>query len=86
MSNKIFIIILVITIVLQISFSFYYSSEIINQNNSLNKNLSQLDILEKQQQSLEKKLADLTSILNLQNQIKTKNLIPINKNFSLLNN
>ncbi|MEI8067848.1 MAG: hypothetical protein WCG91_02800 [Candidatus Shapirobacteria bacterium] len=68
MSNKIFIIILAVTIVLQISFSFYYSSEIINQNNLLNKNLSQLDILEKQQQVLEKKLAELTSISNPLNQ------------------
>jgi len=83
MSNKIFVTILVITIVLQISFSFYYSSEIINQNNSFKENTSKLEILEKQQQALEKKIADLTSLSNMENQIKSKNFVPIDQNLNL---
>ena len=83
MSNKIFVTILVITIVLQISFSFYYSSEIINQNNSFKENTSKLEILEKQQQALEEEIANLTSLSNLENQIKSKNFVPINQNLNL---
>ncbi len=83
MSNRILLTILVLSLLIQISFSFYYSSEIINQNNLLDTTKTQLDILDKQKQELENQLARLTSIKYLQTQVSQKNFIPIKNQINL---
>lgn len=85
MSHKILWIILVTSLIIQISFSFYYSSEIINQNNLLDSTQTQLDILDKQKQGLENQLATLTSLKFLENKISSQNLIPLKNQLNINN-
>ena len=85
MSTKFFGFIVTSALLIQISFSFYYSSEIINQNNELNTSEIKLKELEKQQIELEKKLSEVTSLSNLENQILNKNLVPIKTEINLIN-
>lgn len=83
MTNKFLIPFFVITFLFQICFSFYYSSEIVNQNNYLNKNQSKLQTLKKENQEKEIKLSNLTSLNYLQKTINFTNLIPIKKEINL---
>lgn len=53
---------LIIILVLQIFFSFFYSSNIITQNNQLYENQQQYQELKIKQQILEKQFTDLTSL------------------------
>lgn len=62
---KIFNFIFIFVIVIQIVFSFFYSSEIITQNNQLYENQQQHQVLKIEQQILEKKFFDLTSLYHL---------------------
>lgn len=59
---KIFNNTLIFVIVIQIVFSFFYSSEIITQNNQLYENQQQHQTLKLEQQILEKNFSDLTSL------------------------
>lgn len=83
MVNKIFGSITILIVVVQILFSFYYSSEIINQNNYLNSNQTKLDLLQTNNQELENQLAKITSLNYLQSIIQSKNLIPIKQEINL---
>lgn len=65
---KIFNFIFILVIIIQITFSFFYSSEIITQNSRLYENQEKYQILKIEQQILEKKFSDLTS-LNYLNQL-----------------
>jgi hypothetical protein len=65
MSNKSFFLFLFLIIVSQILFSFYYSSEIINQNNLINQNQIILEDLKIKNQKLKNETASLTSINSL---------------------
>lgn len=85
MIEKILGSILIITVLFQIAFSFYYSSEILNQNNLIYTNQSYFDSIKIQNQELEKKLALITSISNIKKQIETKNYIPISQMINLKN-
>ena len=62
---KYFTYILITTISIQIIFSFFYSSEILNQNSQLYQNQLDYQKLKIENQSLEKKFTDLTSINQL---------------------
>lgn len=62
---KYFTYILVVIISIQIVFSFFYSSEILNQNSQLYQNQIEYQNLKIENQTLEKKYTDLTSINHL---------------------
>jgi type II secretory pathway component PulJ len=57
--------ILIVVIFLQIIFSFFYSSDIITQNNQLYQNQQQYQELKIEQQVLEKEFTQLTSLDHL---------------------
>lgn len=85
MLNKSFLLFLFVLIISQVFFSFYYSSEIINQNNLINKNQIYLQSLKIENQELEKKLSYLTSINQIQTLINEKKYINLKNNLNLQN-
>lgn len=80
---KYFTYILVVIISIQIVFSFYYSSEIINQNTQLYQNQIEHQKLKIETQSLEKKFTDMTSINYLYLEQQKKPLIYIDQKVNL---
>lgn len=76
---KAFGLIAIITFLTQIVVSFYYSSEIINQNSSFNQNQTELENIQSRNQNLIKELSSLVSIESLQRKITPLNYIPINQ-------
>ena len=85
MFNKPFFIILFILIASQILFSFYYSSEIINQNNIINQNQTTLQSLKITNQELEKQLTSLTPLNQIQFLVDQKNYINLKETLNLQN-
>ncbi|MFA6369171.1 MAG: hypothetical protein WCX20_02210 [Candidatus Shapirobacteria bacterium] len=83
MLNKPFFLIIFLLIISQIFFSFYYSSEIISQNNMINQNQIILQSLKIENQELEKQFTSLTSLSHIQSLIEDKNYINLKKNFIL---
>ena len=63
--SKIFTVIIIISLITQILFSFFYSSEILTQNNQLNQTQSEIDKLSIKIETLQKQTADLSSISHL---------------------
>lgn len=80
---KYFTYILIVIIFIQTIFSFYYSSEIINQNNQLYQNQIEYQNLKIENQTLEKKFTDLTSINYLLLKQQEKSFIYINQKINL---
>lgn len=78
-------IILLAAILTQLVFSFYYSGEIISQNNTWSHNLKELDNLKKQNQYLEQKLVETAALNNLRQQVNNLNLTPVNQELNLNN-
>ena len=74
---------LTIIIFFQIIFSFYYSSEIINQNNQLYQNQQEYQKLKIENQSLEKTFTDLSSIFYLNQERQKYSLTDINEKINL---
>lgn len=62
---KFFITTIIICLVTQILFSFFYSSQILTQNNQLNQNQNDIDKLTLEIESLQKYASDLSSINHL---------------------
>ncbi len=60
-------------LIFQIIFSFYYSSEIVSQNEILNNNLKLFEKFQKENKILEKKLSQITSIKTLSTFAQQKN-------------
>lgn len=85
MLNKPFFLLLFLLIIVQVLFSFYYSSEIINQNNLINKNQIILQSLKIKNQELEKVFTSLTSLNQIQTLINQKNYTNLKENFSIQN-
>lgn len=85
MLNKPFFLVLFLLIIIQILFSFYYSSEIITQNNLINKNQTILETLEIENQDLEEKFASASSLKQIQNSISQKNYINLKEKLNLQN-
>lgn len=77
MFSRILAVITVTFIVFQIIFSFYYSSEIINQNDLLQQNQKQLNLLNLQNSELEDKVASFSAISNLTQKINPSFYFPI---------
>lgn len=80
---KTFNLILVSAIIIQIIFSFFYSSEIITQNNNLYENQQQYQSLKLEKQTLEKKLSDYISIYKLNQENNYQNLSFIKQKIDL---
>lgn len=85
MFNKSFFLLLFLLIISQVLFSFYYSSEIINQNNLINQNQNLLQSLKIENQELEKKSASLNSINQLYNLTNQKDYINLKENLKIKN-
>jgi hypothetical protein len=85
MFNKPFFLILFLLITSQILFSFYYSSEIINQNNIINQNQINLQSLKITNQELEKQFTSLTSLNQIHLLIDQKNYINLKETLNLQN-
>jgi len=85
MLNKSFFIAIFFTIIFQIVFSFYYSSEIINQNNLINQNQTTFKTLKLKNQDLEKKLAILSSLTTVEAIVNQKNYINLKDILDLQN-
>lgn len=81
--SKIYISLIVAILVIQIIFSFFYSSSIITQNNQLNENQQKYDQIKLENELLEKQIADLSSINQLKNSSDSANLQFIQKNIDL---
>jgi cell division protein FtsL len=59
---KTFTVIIVLTLITQIIFSFFYSSNIITQNSQLTENQKKYDDLKLEVELVEQQMADLSSI------------------------
>lgn len=66
-------------VLLSLGYSFYYSSEIVNQNTELNKNLEKIRFEKKKREDLNIEWAKNTSITILENNAATLKLKPIDK-------
>jgi len=53
---------IILILIIQIVFSFFYSSSIITQNNQLNQNQKKYDYLKLEVESVQQQMADLDSI------------------------
>jgi hypothetical protein len=85
MLNKPFFLLLFLLIICQVLFSFYYSSEIISQNNLINQNQNNLESLKITNQELEKQFTSLTSLSQIQTLITQKNYINLKETLNLQN-
>jgi len=66
---KFFITIISLALIIQIIFSFFYSSDIITQNTNLANNQTKYNSLKLEVESLEKQLSDINSIKNISTKI-----------------
>ena len=73
MLNKPLFLFIFSLIIIQVIFSFFYSSEIINQNNLINQNQTILESLKIKNQELEKELATLSSLSRIEATASQKN-------------
>ena len=67
----------------QILFSFFFSQEIINQNNTINKNSKTLTDLQNNYQQLQKKYLQITELSTLKTKIDALGLQPITKTLNI---
>lgn len=81
--SKIFTTIIIISVVIQISFSFFYSSNIVTQNSQLDVQQTELNQLKLDVQQIEKQMVNLTSIKNLNDSTASAKFRPINQFINL---
>jgi len=81
--SKIFTWIIIISLIIQIGFSFYYSNEIINQNSQLDQYQTQVNELKLNIESVEKQLSDLSSISKI-SQSTSSASIPITQTIKII--
>jgi len=79
MLQKILAYVFLTILLTQLSFSFYYSSEMISLNSSLNHNLDQINLLEKNKLKLEKTFATTVSLDQIYQYALSKGFTPINE-------
>jgi len=70
---KFFITIISLALIVQIIFSFFYSSDIITQNTNLTNNQTKYNSLKLEVESLEKQLSDINSIKNISTKVTGTN-------------
>jgi cell division protein FtsL len=85
MLNKPFFLIIFFLIITQVVFSFYYSSEIINQNSLINQNQITLQSSKIKNQKLEADLASLSSLTRIEATASQKNYIDLKENLNIKN-
>lgn len=66
---KFFVTIISLALIIQIIFSFFYSSDIITQNTNLANNQTKYNSLKLEVESLEKQLSDINSIKNISTKV-----------------
>jgi len=74
----------VMSIVVQILFSFYYSSNIVNQNNQLDENKQKYQQLKIEISEAKKQLSQLTSIDHFLQSTPSSTLNPVYKHIEIL--
>jgi len=80
---KFFIVTIVISLIGQIIFSFFYSSQILTQNNQLNQNQTEINQLTLEIENLQKQASDLSSINHLNLSTPSASLKFINKSLTI---
>lgn len=83
MNRKFYIYILIVVFIFQIAFSFYYSSEIINQNNNYNVNLEKFQNINKENLKIKKELSINNSLKNIFSKISSQSAQPIKEKMVL---
>jgi Tfp pilus assembly protein PilO len=83
MSYRFFGVILISALIFQVAFSFYYSSEIINQNNLLDENQTLFDSLKKENLDLQNEIASINSLSNLSKNIENNSYQQIKEEINL---
>lgn len=63
--SKFFTTIIICSLIIQIVFSFFYSSQILNQNNQLDQTQTEIDARSLEIENLQKQASDLSSISHL---------------------
>lgn len=86
MNQKIFLPLIILSILLQIVFSFFYNSQIIDQNNLFQQQHQQHQQLLLDNQKLKKELSRLTSFQHLFPLLKNKKIRPVNKTIVIPSN
>jgi len=81
--SKNFTAIIIVSALFQIVFSFFYSSSIIVQNNQLDKNTTELNQLKIENETVEKEIADLSSIKKINQSTPSAVLQTISKSLKI---
>lgn len=81
--SKTFTAIIIVSAILQIVFSFFYSSSIIIQNNQLDENITELNQLKIETEIIEKEVADLSSIKKINQSTPSAALQTISKSLKI---
>lgn len=80
--SKIFTWIIIVSLIIQIGFSFYYSNDIINQNFQLNQYQAEMSEIKLDTELIEKNFFDLTSIGKI-SQSTSSAIFPINQTIKI---
>jgi len=83
MNEKIYFFIIIFVFLIQISFSFFYSSEMVNYNGQLNESIQTLKKSQRENQKLKLEVSRLFSIDNLIKQISTSSAQPIKNSIDI---
>jgi cell division protein FtsL len=81
--SKIFIFIIGLSLITQIIFSFFYSSQILTQNNQLNQTQSNINQISLEIEKLQKQVSDLSSINFLTQSTPSASLKFINQSLTI---
>ena len=81
--SKIFTLTIILSLVVQIGFSFYYSNDILGQNSQLNQYQTEFDKLKLDIELSEKQFSDLSSISKI-NQSTSSASIPITQTLKII--
>lgn len=83
--SKFFTGLIILSAVFQIIFSFFYSSEIITYNNQLDQYQTEVNQLKLELESVEKSMADVSSIKNIEQSSSSAKIQNITKTIKLAN-
>ncbi len=80
--SKFFTLVIILSLIIQIGFSFYYSNDILNQNSQLNQYQNESEELKLDIEFAEKQFSDLSSISKI-NQSTSSASIPITQTLKI---
>lgn len=81
--SKIFTAIIILSAIIQIVFSFFYSSNIVTQNNHLDEYQNELNKLKLELEQVEKEMADNSSIKKINEATPSANIKNINQSIKI---